>query len=79
MATVVLVVLALALDGPIAGLEVDALRASDVLAPSTERLLHGLIEWIGLLVVLAVWIGPLALRRYRVFAYVAIAGHGGDA
>ena len=55
------------------GFEEDVLRVFDVLSPAVERVLHGSLEWIGLVVTVAVWLVPLVTKRYRLFGYVAVA------
>ena len=73
LVTVAVVAITIALEDSVVGFEEDVLRVFDVLSPAVERVLHGSLEWIGLVVTIAVWLVPLVTKRYRLFGYIAVA------
>lgn len=73
VSTALFLVLTLWVDEAILGFEQDILDVFAFLTPAVERVLQGGIELLSALIILAVYVTPLATRRYRLFGYVALA------
>jgi len=74
--TVVSVLLALvtiALEDGIVGVEEDIVELFGFISPSTERVLHGIVEVTAGMLALTVLLGPLLARRFRLLGYVVLA------
>ena len=65
--------LAVGVEDSILGLERDLVDLFGFLSPSIERVLQGLLDIAIVFIVLAVWLLPLFLKRYRLFGYVFAA------
>ena len=52
------------------GFEQDLVQLLTFVTPSVVRVIHGSIEWVGLIVGLAILVVPLVTKRYRLFGYL---------
>jgi uncharacterized membrane protein YbhN (UPF0104 family)/tRNA A-37 threonylcarbamoyl transferase component Bud32 len=68
-----LLALTIGLEDAVIGVEEDIVELFGFVSPSIERVLHGGIEIVGLLVGIGIYLTPLITRRYRLFGYIMLA------
>ena len=54
-------------------MEQDIVELFDFVSPSVERVLHGGVELVALLITVGVYLVPLITRRTRLFGYILLA------
>lgn len=68
-----LLALTIGLEDAVIGVEEDIVELFGFVSPSIERVLHGGIEIVALLIGIGVYLTPLITRRYRLFLYILLA------
>ncbi len=68
--SITLLGLTIGLEDAVIGVEEDIVELFGFISPSIERVLHGGIEIVALLIGLGIYLVPLITRRYRLFSYI---------
>lgn len=68
-----LLALTIGLEDAVIGVEADIVALFGFVSPSIERVLHGGIEIVALLIGIGIYLTPLITRRYRLFGYILLA------
>ena len=65
--------LTIGLEDAVIVVEADIVELFGFVSPSIERVLHGGIEIVALLIGIGIYLTPLITRRYRLFGYIMLA------
>ena len=71
--TLVFIGITIWLEDAVIGVEEDIVELFGFLSPSIERVLHGGIEIVAVLIGVVMYLVPIATRRYRLFGYIVLA------
>ena len=66
-------VVMITLEDSVVRLEGDVVQLVDRLPATIVRIIHGSLEWLGLVVLATIVLVPLITKRYRLFGYVFVA------
>jgi uncharacterized membrane protein YbhN (UPF0104 family)/tRNA A-37 threonylcarbamoyl transferase component Bud32 len=65
--------LTIGLEDAVVGVEQDIVKLFGFVSPSVERVLHGGVELVAVLITVGVYLVPLITRRTRLFGYIILA------